>query len=322
MANEYTLADYEMQQASTITKAVVRTWREASPIMEMLRFQTKNQLEVPFIRWNTLPSVPYRNIGDSFTQAKVDPQQIKERPYYMGAKIDIAKEYVLADPTTRTNQEKAVALGLACAFNESFINGLPGDQKEPIGLWHRLVNDFAAAQSVDGGALDMSPDGAGTTKALFNLIEDGLSRLDSINGMGSDVVMIMNREMKLALESAMRNSGLLQTTVDQIGRKFTTYGNGGPKILDIGYDYTGTAPIIDNDELANGSAITGHDCTSIYFVKIGDAYLQGFQQFPVTVRDVGLLEDNVTFRTVIDWAPGFSVVHPRAIARIYGLMAE
>ena len=47
----YTLADYS-QTATPLTRAVINTWREASPILDMLSFKTDSQLTQEGIRFN------------------------------------------------------------------------------------------------------------------------------------------------------------------------------------------------------------------------------------------------------------------------------
>ena len=59
MADEFTLLDYEAT-ADKPTRAVVRTWREASPILDMLKFKTSDQLTAELLRFNEVPTVGWR----------------------------------------------------------------------------------------------------------------------------------------------------------------------------------------------------------------------------------------------------------------------
>ena len=43
--------------------------------------------------------------------------------------------------------------------------------------------------------------------------------------------------------------------------------------------------------------------------------------FDIRVEDKGELEDGVNVRTVVDWLPGLYQIHPRAIARLVGIVA-
>lgn len=322
MANEYTLADFERLAPDDLNKAVIRTFREASPIMNTLKWQKKAALSVTYLRINEVPNVPWRKIGESFTQVKVEPERVQERPYFIGAKSDIAKEYVMADSIVdqRKLQDKAITEGIAYGFNYAFFKGDPTvDEDSLVGLWYRLKNDLASGQTVLGGGLDVSPDSAETDpgKKLLRKIDELLSLFDSLDG----VKLFMNRQMKLALDFHAKDSGFLGHHTNEIGKTYTTYGEGGPEIIDAGYKYDLTNQIITNVEADDGNTLTGGDATTIYAVKFGEPYLAGFYEFPLSAADKGLLEDHVNYRTVIDWSPGIYMVNPRSAARLVGIVA-
>src|SRR5688500_10534338 len=109
MPDIYTLADYQ-QTATPITQAVIQTWREASPILEKLTFKNSDQLVEKVIRYGTLPTVPWRKIGEPFQDVLVHPDSLEERLYFLGAKIDIPYEYTKASNLVnpRTMNEEAI----------------------------------------------------------------------------------------------------------------------------------------------------------------------------------------------------------------------
>lgn len=324
MANEFNLADYERNAPDNLSKAVARTWREASPILDMLTFKTSDLLSQKFLRFNSLPTVPWRKIGESFSQLKVSPEPIEERLYFMGAKIDIPYEYVKAVDVVdkRAIQEEAILKGMACGFNEAFFINTPDAEEDAIvGLWYRLVKDFPAAQSVDGGGLDISPNTAVATwiAQLFDLVENLLSRVD---GNPGDKVLFMNHTVAMRFQSACRNSDLLSTTQDQLARQFLTYGQGGPKIIDIGYKVDQSTTILPDIENAAGTALTGATFSSMFCVRFGEPYLAGWCQEMPNAIDVGMTEDQVNYRTVVRFSPGLYIINPRSIARLYDLQAS
>jgi len=321
MANEFTLADYERTASDPLSKAIARTWREASPILDMLSFKTSGQLSQEFLRFNALNNIPWRNIGDSYTQSKVDPEKIAERLFFMGAKIDVPKEYVKADSLVdiRAAQEEAVMKGVAYAFNDAFFNNSPlVDEKALVGLWYRVKNDLGSGQYFDAN-LDISPDTSVTNVAhkFFDKIDQLLSLVD---GEHSQKVLFMGKTAWLRFQSLCRQSSILATTKDQLGRQFITYGEGGPKIVDAGYKYDQTTAILGDAE--NGiTALTGGSDSSIYCVRFGEPFLAGWCQTMPTAEDVGLLEDRVNYRTVVDFSPGLYMVNPRSIGLAYGWTA-
>lgn len=320
MANEFTLADYE-QTATPITKAVIKTWREASPIMDMLSFKTSSNLTEEVLKFGTLPTVPWRKISETFTDLKVTSIPEKERLHFMGAKIDVPYEYVKASSIQdiRATQSEAVMKGAAFAFNDAFFNNSPTDDEDAIvGLFYRINNLFAANQKFDAG-IDVSPDTALTNPShkLIDEIEDLLSRVD---GNPGEKVLFMGRTLYMRVQSLLRQSNLLSTTADQLGRQFMTYGAGGPKLVDVGYKVDQTTNLLGDVETSY-TGLTGGALSSMYCVRFGDPYLAGWCQEMPTAEDVGLLESRTHYRTVVRFSPGLYITHPRAVARAYGFTA-
>ncbi len=323
MANEYTLADYEAIAPDTLNKGYIRTWREASPISDMLSFISDPRLEQKFARYNTLPTTHWRFVGETFQDVKVNPDFLAEKLFFFGDKIDFPYEYVKAPQigNTRADQETAVLTAQAFMFNEAFFTGSPvTDTKSLVGLWYRLVHDLAAAQSYDASALDISPDTADTSagKKLWDLLGELLDRVD---GEDNQKVLFGNRTVYMRLQSHMRNSNLLDTTQDQLGRTFLTYGKNGPKVMQCGYKVDQATQIMPDTELADGTALTGGAKSSIFCVRFGAPYLAGWNQEAPFAEDVGLIEARTHYRTVVRGSVGLYQTHPRAIARAYDIVA-
>jgi hypothetical protein len=319
MANEFTLATYELTAADNLSKAIARTWREASPILDLLSFKTSGLLSQKFLRYNNLPVVPWRKIGETFSNLTASPDNVEERLYFMGAKIDTPYEYVKADSLidVRAVRTEAVMKSTAFGFNQAFFTNTPSaDEDAIVGLWYRLVNDFPSTQAF-AASLDISPDTAVTSwqHKMFDVVDDLLDRVD---GNPGEKHLFMGRTMYRRFQSAMRSSNLLATTSDSLGRQFTTYGQGGPVVHDAGYKITAatgaqTLPILGDAETAFTS-LTGGAVSSMYCVRFGEPYVSGWCQETPNAEDVGLTEDRVNYRTVVRWSPGLYVVSPRACA--------
>jgi hypothetical protein len=314
----YTLADFQMT-ATPLTRAVIQTWRESSMIMDMLSYKTDNQLAQEGIRFNSLPTVPWRKIGAAFSDVKVTSDPWRERLHFLGAKIDVPKEYVEAKSLVdiRAQQTDAIMRGSAFAFNEAFfINpGTPsGDEDAIVGLWYRINNDLASAQRFDA-ALDISPDTAVTSwqHKLFDKVDDLLDRVD---GEANQKVLFMGRTTYFRFVSALRSANQLFTE-DWAGKKLVTYGTGGAKVVQAGYKVDQTTQILGDAETAN-TALTGGAKSSIYCVRFGEPYLAGWTMKAPAADDVGLLEDRINYRTVVDGSIGLYAVSPRYAALAYG----
>jgi len=319
----YTLSDFYAQATQPLKKGIYDIFRKESFIMDKLPWETTGTNSVEYLRTKTLPTITARKIGADMIASKGVLEPMEEQTCILSANIDVPKEYVEAKNTVqdiRAVQQKMFTQAMAYKFNDMFINGNPvTNADELVGIRHRLINDLAAAQSISGAALDISPDTASTT--WYNQLIDLVEELMSLFVDGKPDALLMNRQTKLRLESALRIAGVLDTTKDNYERKQTTWGAGGPAIIDIGYKGDQSTGIILNTELANGTAVTGGVDTSIYAVKFGEEFLMGFQRKALEAEDQGLLENRTMYRSYIDWDPGIMIVNPRSVARLYGIVA-
>ena len=315
----YTLADYAMT-ASPLTRAVIKTWREASPILDMLSFKTDAQLTQEGIRFNSLPTVPWRKIGETFADLKVTPDPWRERLHFLGAKIDTPKEYVQAKSLidVRAQQSEAIMQGSAFAFNDAFFNNTPtGDEDAIVGLWHRIHNDLGSGQKFDA-ALDISPNTA-VTDWYFQMFDKVDDLLDRVDGESSQKTLFMGRTMYYRFVSGLRKANQLFSE-EFLGKKFLTYGPGGAKIMQAGYKVDQTTQILADAEV-NNTALSGGSESSMYCVRFGEPYIAGWAMQMPTADDVGLLEDRVNYRTVVDASLGIYIASPRPAAVAWGWTA-
>ncbi|MCD4751879.1 MAG: hypothetical protein K8R40_02290 [Anaerolineaceae bacterium] len=320
-----TLADMSARAELPLKKGVLDVMRAITPFMDMLPIEDSGSMSLKTFRTKTMPGIDWRSISEDHGSGKAEYEPVYEQGFSFGNTIDVDKVYVkdkanLIDP--RAYQTEQSVKALSREFVDKIINGSPAvDQKAIVGLWHRLVNGgYAASQNIlaASGGLDVSAD-AGALAANQNTLIDVLDKLKSaVRDMDA---FLMNDTMLLRIQSALRQQGLLAITQDSFGRDITTYGVNGPKLVDMGYKPDDDTFIIGNVEAIDGSAITGGTATSIYAVKLGVEHLTGWQMYPLEVEDVGMLENRVTYRTVIDWVVGLSLIHPRCIGRAHGIIA-
>lgn len=321
MADEFTLADYERTAPDNLNKAVARTWREASPILDLLKFRTSTNLSEKVLRFNSLNNIPWRKIGESFVQSKVEPEPIEERLFFMGAKIDVPYEYVKASSLIdlRAAQTEAIMKGAAYAFNTAFFINSPSDDEDAlVGLWYRMKNDLGSAQYFDA-SLDVSPDTA-VTSWQHKMFDNVDKLLDLVDGNPGEKVLFMGKTLFRRFQSAMRSSDLLSTTEDNLGRTFLTYGKGGPRVIEAGYKYDQSTAILGDVETA-ATALSGGAVSSMYCVRFGAPYVEGWCQEMPNAEDVGLTEDRVNFRTVVRGTFGLFMSSPRSASWAYGWTA-
>jgi len=321
----YTLADFSRLATQPLKKAVIDIFRRESFMLDTLAFETPGTLNIEMLRTKSLPTITAREIGEAYTESKGITENLQERVSFLGGYIDVPKEYIKAKNQVvnqRALQTEMFVTSMAYKFNDMFINGNPETNlKEMTGIHYRLINDLDAAQSIDAGGADLSHGTPADLLAAQIKIVDLLEELiHTVDGHKADV-LLMNSTTYLRLLSALRARGYWATTKDSFGRSLPTFGEGGPKIVDIGVKKDQSTLIMPNTELANGTAITGATFTSIYALKLGDPFLKGWQFDSVNAEDIGLLENGVSYRSIIDWGCGIYFYNPRSMARIYNIQA-
>lgn len=320
----YTLADYARVQKDPLKAGVVDIFRRESSPMDLLPWETIDTLKVQALRTKTLPAVEWRKIGETWSGGSGTVEPVDERVFDMGGKVDIDKLLIKSKTVVdqRALQTQLYTTALAYEFNNVFINGDPVvvDEDQPFGLWRRIKDFLSSGQTILGGAVDISPDSAALSVAFDTFLDKIQELMHAVEGHKPDA-LFTNDTLYLRLLSAIRQKGLFATVEDSFGRKVATYGPGGPMIYDIGWKADQTTRIMGNVELTDGSALTGGGSTSVYAVRFGEGFLKGIQLYDMDVQDVGLLEDRVNYRTVIDWPVGLFLVNPRSIARLCGVVA-
>jgi len=322
----YTLADYARLAGSELKAGVIDILRSESLIMDYMSFEDWDELNMEVIRTKTLPSVGTRKINETWTESKGSTDTVQASMSDIGGYIDVDKLLVRAKSIVdqRALQVQLYTKAVALKFNSLFFKGDPSvNEDEFAGLRYHLINLLPSSQTVLGGGIDISPNSSSLAADTVTLI-DGIHELIHQCDMHKADFLFVNDTLKLRMGSALRQSGMLKTTEDAYGRKFETFGEGGPKIVDVGPTdpLDKTARIIGNTELDDGSAETGGDATSVYAVKFGGGeYVSGFQLYPLEVEDIGLLENGVLYRSIIDWAVGMYMIHPWSVARMVGIVA-
>jgi len=92
----------------------------------------------------------------------------------------------------------------------------------------------------------------------------------------------------------------------------------GAQLHDIGYKADQTTRVITSTETAAG-ADGSSTFTSIYAANYGPDHLSGWQFEPLQAEDLGLQNNGVIYRTMIDWAMGLFNANVRSMGRLYDI---
>lgn len=320
-----TLAQYEQLATDPVKKGVINIFRRDSTILDRLSFESSKSLSIEIIRTKSLPSVGWRKVGAAFSPSEGSTEPIQERVHALGGQVDVDKLYVEAGDTiqdVRATQTEMFSSAITLAFNDAFINGSPSVNADMVvGLWYRFKNGLIpTAQSLNVNGLDVSPDAASLTTNM-NTLYDKMQEFIHKGDLHSLDAIYMNDTLYLRVMSMLRQLNLWASTEDKTGKTVPTFGPGGPAMFDIGYKGDQVSKVIGDVELSNGTALTGGGATSVYGLKFGPTYLNGFELGSLNVNDLGLINDGVTYRTVIDWNMGIYIVSPRSAVRLSGIIA-
>jgi hypothetical protein len=248
-----------------------------------------------------LPSPTFRAINEASSNGggKITPFQ--EASYVMDHDIDIDRAIVDRSGMERRSQEEQ--MGVAAAGRKWVDTFLKGDNTtqprefnglaKRSALFSRTISNNAAS---GGGALS-------------------LLKLDTaINAVNKPTHIIAPFDSRPLWIQAARNTtltGFVIQTWDQVGGAKLTYA--GLPIL-FGYEKDDNVPVLQFNEVATGGG--GAVTASLYVVSFGPGKLQGIQLKPLEPRDIGLLENGITYRTHLSWDVGLVDEHKYCFARL------
>ena len=326
------MAQYAVMSNNPLVQSVVFSLLDMGSAMTDIPFLEKKSLIANGVRWQgNLPTVNWGAINSDPVTTAGTPTPYQEQAYVLRNAIDVDKylvedENAIGDP--RGTQLAAYLKSATYDFNYKFIwnDHVTGDQNSFVGLAARLNNTAQygtwSSAKIDAGGLSLAASGTAAISAtaanfFIELVDQLLWSVDSPNGDG--VVLYMNEVLKRRFNTALRalgTNGGFNIVTDQFDRTIEKYR--GAVIKDIGYKADQATRIIPNTESATGAA-TGGTFTSMYAVNYSPDHFFGWQYEPIQAHDLGLLNNGVIYRTVIDWAGGLMNHNIRSIGRLYDI---
>jgi hypothetical protein len=275
---------------------------------------------LPAVNWVPLNTDPPNTIGT--------PTSFQEQLYLIRNVIDV--DAALVEDENQIQEPRAVQLdaylkSVAYNFNNNFINGDGAtDVNAIVGLRKRVDNPtiygVRSAAKIDAGGVVMTTAGLTATTAnnFFLFLDQLLWACDAPYG-SPNLVLYMNDDLWRRLMFGIRQMGTtggFAITQDQFERTVLTYKS--CPLIDVGYLADQATRIITSTETAAG--LSGASTfTSIYAVNYNPGHFYGWQYAPLAARDLGLLNNGITYRTVIDWRGGLINDSNRSIGRLYDI---
>jgi len=347
-AGTFTLADYALYSNNPPVQAISMSLIDYGIVARDIPLVTKASLIQNGVRFEgNVPQANWVPLNSEGISVHAQPTPYSEQVYIFREYVDVDKYIVMdqnqiTDP--RSSQAKMVLKGLTYDFNFKFFKNdhVTGDVNAPVGLRAR-IDDAASANKfgvrpenkIDcgGAAADISFAGvtAKTGAAFFEMLDLLLWSVDSPTGAG--VVLYMNDYVNRRINSVLKfmgTSGGFDQGKDQFDRVFDKYKSA--IIRDPGVKSDQSTRILAGNAIAAGTGSVGEtaaglDSTgasanfaSIYAVNYGTDHLMGWQMTEgPDVNDLGLINNGVIYRTVIDWAVGLMNQSTRSIGRLYDI---
>lgn len=322
-ASYITLADYSqllMNDSKLLSSGIVDVLRKESFLLDKMPFVGTNALKAKSVRIKTLPTLQNRNLNADYTHSVGDVEPIEETGYMFGGKVQWDHQLangdgLIVDPAAWNI--KMYSTSLAYGWNNDIINNTPSANPKSItGLRYRITRDFSG-QIVDASAIDISPD-ATTLSANFNTFFDYVQKALYLCRDHTCDIIATSDTVKLRMESGLRQLGLYATTQDSFGRTLTTWGPGGPAIVDMGYQADQSTKIFADDEGATGLQTGSAGKSSLMFLKLGTEYLTGWEKSGLKTFE---WSQGVLNYAEIDWLAGIMITDPRSVSWLYNVQA-
>ncbi len=295
-----TLTEAAKLSNDVLQRGVIEVFARTSPVLEMLPFMEIAGNSYKYNVENQLPDVAFRNVNEAYTPSEGVVNQDSESLVILGGTVDVDR--FIVKTLGNVNDQRAIrtnmkAKAVAKEFTTNFFKGDSASNPKAFdGLNVRLT----------GTGQELYADGAGSAGANLTLIKLH-ELLDAVDG-GADALFMgkaMRREMQKILE---QSTHYIQNGTDEFGRPV---------------EYFGDVPIRTvEDDILGFNETVGADtaCGSIYAVKFGvEEYVAGLTNGGVDVVDLGLIDAQPVYRTLIEFYCGLAVFHPKAAARLAGI---
>ncbi len=304
---DMTLLEAAKASQDKVERVVAKTIVEASPILEYLPFKIINGPAYRYHREASLGTISFRGVGGTYTpdSGVINPEY--EALVIMGGEVVIDNFEVevmgnlIGDLKGTRYRMKARQAGIT--FSEQFFEG------------DTIVTEFGfdgIRKRLVGSQLMGSTVGAALSLAQLDEL------LDMVIGENSQKTLFMSPTMRrkvTALVRAVTGSGLINYTQDAFGRQQVAYATCPIRVIvreDDGSSFFGY-----DEDPGDGAS----DTASIYCVRAGTDYVHGISNKSLPgVKDFGETQAAPQHKGRIEWYPGLVVKHPRAAARMQGIL--
>jgi len=301
-----TLAEAAKLSNDMLLQGVVETITKDSPILQQLPFVEIVGNGLTYNQENTLPSIDFYDVGDTWVESTPTFTQVTANLKIMGGDADV-DNFLKSTRSNVQDLEAAVielkAKALRDKFEEIFVYGdAATNPKQFDGLRTIIDTTSASNQVIAMGA-------TGATLTLTKLDE----LIDAVKG-GKPDMLLMSRRSRRKLNSLIRAAGgMTETDRDKWGN-FVQLWDGIP----IGVNDW----ILNTHTVASSleTGTTGSTCSTIYAIQFGEGALCGLTSpGHLQAEPVGSLENKDASRPRVKWYVSLALFSSIKAAALIGV---
>jgi hypothetical protein len=301
-----TLAEASKLSNDLLMQGVVETIVKDSPVLQKLPFIEIVGNGLTYNRENTLPSIDFYDVGDTWAESTPTFTQVTANLKIMGGDADV-DNFLKATRNNIQDLEAAVvelkAKALQQKFEEVYIYGDSSVNAKQFDGLRKIINTAQAGSQV------IAMGATGDTLTLDKLDE----LIDAVKG-GKPDLLLMSRRSRRKINALVRAAGgMMQTDQDKWGN-FIQLWDGVP----IGVNDW----ILDTHVLSGGveTATTGGTCSTIYAVQLGEGALCGLTSPGyLQAEPIGSLESKDASRTRVKWYVSLALFSSIKAAALIGV---
>ncbi len=301
-----TLAEASKLSNDLLMQGVVETIVKESPVLQKLPFIEIVGNGLTYNRENTLPSIDFYDVGDTWAESTPTFTQVTANLKIMGGDADV-DNFLKATRNNIQDLEAAVvelkAKALQQKFEDVFIYGDSSVNAKQFDGLKKIINTGAAGPQV----IAMGATGATLTLAKLDEL------IDAVKG-GKPEMLLMSRRSRRKINALVRTAGgMIQTEQDKWGN-FMQLWDGVP----IGVNDW----ILDTHVLSGSveTATTGGTNSTIYAVQLGEGALCGLTSPGyLQAEPIGSLESKDASRTRVKWYVSLALFSSIKAAALIGV---
>jgi hypothetical protein len=284
--------------------AIIELFARSSPLLASVPFMDIQGNAYSYNVEGKLPNIGFRGVNQGYVEGVgvINPET--ERLRIAGGDLDVDKFLIdTIGGDIRAQEEGMKIKALSGFLTDRLINGNSVTNADEFdGLRARVVGPQLFPANLTAPAAN-SP-------LSLEALDAAIDEVEQPNAL------VMSKFMQRKLIKAARanfGGSIEQSDPNEFGWRVNTYNDIPILLADVNHL---NQRIIDSNEAGPGGGVNNQ---SIYVVNFGEGMVTGLQNQTMRVADLGELEAKPVFRTRIDWYVGLAVMHPRSVARVWGI---